>query len=115
MRARPIRSRIYIPVRKLGVVLEDWKYVAVIALSSYSVAFFLNITVYHIPLEYVTGFGGLIGSITFFNWARIGRPPGWIYYRIRGVFTSYAQRGVLPAISATEESEWCCRKNETKA
>lgn len=96
MRARPVRSRIYLPVKRLGVNIDDWKYVAGLTLIAYAGAFFLNLQPYHVPLEYITGFSTLVGSIAFFNWVRVGRRPGWLYYRLRGLFTNNVTRGLLP-------------------
>ncbi len=96
MRPRPIRPNIYLPVARLGVRVEDWKFVFAAALVSYTVPFLLNLKLWGVPLELWCGLGAGAFSIAFFNYARIGRRPFWLQHRLRAAFTNPIQRHSLP-------------------
>ena len=96
MRPRPIRPNIYLPVARLGVRVEDWKFVFAATLASYTVPFLLNLKLWGVPLELWSGLGAGALSIAFFNYARIGRRPYWLQHRLRAIFTDPIQRHSLP-------------------
>lgn len=96
MRLRPIRPNIYLPVTRLGVRIEDWKFVFALTLISYTVPFLLNLKLWGVPLELWCGLGAGALSIAFFNYARIGRHPYWLQHRLRSFFTGPVLRRSLP-------------------
>jgi hypothetical protein len=96
MRIRPIRPNVYLPVARFGVRIEDWKFVFVAALVSYTVPFLLNLKLWGVPLELWCGLGAGAFSIAFFNYARIGRRPYWLQHRLRAAFASPIERRSLP-------------------
>lgn len=96
MRPRPIRSQIYLPVVRFGVTDADWKFVIFITLASYCIPFFFNMKVLRFPLEIWTTIFGLVGSIAFFNFARIGRKPFWLQHQIAALTKTARHRHALP-------------------
>ena len=96
MRARLIRSQIYLPVIRFGVVDRDWKFVIFITLMCYCVPFMLDIKVMKFPLEIWSTLIGLVASIAFFNFVRIGRPPFWLQHQIAARMKSARHRQTLP-------------------
>ncbi len=96
MRARPVRSKIYLPVVRFFVVSSDWKFVLAATLVGYLVPFFLHLKVWVIPMWLLTGVGSLIGSIAFFNYIRIGRRPFWFQHTLRAAVSHRRHRRVLP-------------------
>jgi hypothetical protein len=110
MRPRPIRPNIYLPVARLGVRIEDWKFVLAAALVSYTMPFLLDLKLWGVPLELWCGLGAGALSIAFFNFARIGRRPHWLQYRLRAIFTSPIQRRSLPIDDARRSKrDWIIR------
>lgn len=97
MRARPIRSQLYLPVVILGVVDTDWKFVIFITLMCYSVPFFMNVKFMGFPLEIWTSVLGLVMSIAFFNFIRMGRRPFWLQHQITALTKPSRARLALPA------------------
>ena len=96
MRQRPIRSQIYLPVVKFGVIDSDWKFVLVISLIGYSVPFFLELKFWGIRLELWTGVVAFLLSVAFFNFVRIGRKPFWLAHHLRALLESPRHRHALP-------------------
>jgi hypothetical protein len=96
MRPRPIRSNIYLPVARFGVLISDWKFVLMATLIAYSTPYLFDMKLWGAPLELWSGLGAAALSIAFFNYARIGRRPYWLQHRLRGVFTSPIHRRALP-------------------
>src|SRR5262249_2769837 len=97
MRPRPIRPNIYLPVVKFGVVSSDWKFVLFSAVIGYTLPFLFDLQLWGIPLELLTGVMLAAFSIAFFNWARTGRPPYWLQYKIRSLIENPRSRPPLPA------------------
>ena len=104
MRPRPIRSQIYLPVVRFGVVDADWKFVIFITLLCYSIPFLFNLRFMNFPLEIWSTIIGLVGSVGFFNFIRIGRRPFWLQHQIAALTKSSRQRHALP--SDQRQSHW---------
>jgi hypothetical protein len=104
MRPRPIRSQIYLPVVRFGVVDADWKFVIFITLLCYSIPFLFNLRLMNFPLEIWSTIIGLVVSVGFFNFIRIGRRPFWLQHQIAGLTKSSRQRHALP--SDQKQSPW---------
>ena len=96
MRQRPIRSNIYLPVVRFGVVSSDWKFVLAAMLTAYSIPFWLDLKLWRVPLELWTGILAAVLSIAFFNFVRIGRRPFWLQHHLRALTESSCRRRVLP-------------------
>jgi hypothetical protein len=96
MRARPIRSNIYLPVVRFGVVTSDWKFVLAAALLGYGIPFLLDLKLWRVPLELWTGLLAAAVSILFFNFVRIGRRPFWLQHHLRAAMESPRKRRTLP-------------------
>jgi len=97
MRPRPVRSNIYLPVVRFGVVASDWKFVLAATLIGYAVPFWLDLKVWRVPLELWTGLLAAALSIAFFNYVRIGRRPFWLQHHLRALTENPRQRGRLPS------------------
>ena len=97
MRPRPIRSNIYLPVARFGVVTSDWKFVLLATLVGYGVPFLLDLKLWRVPLELWTGLLAAALGIAFFNFVRIGRRPRWLQHKVRGLFEPSRHRRSLPA------------------
>lgn len=110
MKARPIRSQIYLPVTRFGVVDTDWKFVIFITLLCYSVPFLLNLKILNFPIEIWSTLLGLIASVVFFNFVRMGRKPFWLQHKIAALTSSARQRHVLP--TDTRPTAWLLRDEE---
>lgn len=96
MRLRPVRSNIYLPVVRFGVVTSDWKFVLAAALLGYAVPFWLDLKIWRVPLELWTGLLAAAVSILFFNFVRIGRRPFWLQHRLHALTQSPYTRRTLP-------------------
>ena len=104
MRERPIRSQIYLPVIRFGVVDSDWSFVIIITVLCYSIPFLLNIRIFKFPLEIWSTLIGLLGSVVFFNFVRIGRRPFWLQHQIAALIKPARMRHSLP--TDTKERAW---------
>lgn len=96
MRPRRIRSNIYLPVVRFGVVSSDWKFVLAVTLLGYGVPFWLDLKMWRVPLELWTGILAAVLSIAFFNFVRIGRRPFWLQHYLRAFTESPINRRTLP-------------------
>ena len=85
MRERPIRPRIWKPVTKYGIIDTDRKYVIGFTLVSFAIPFFLELSVFRIPLPLPMALFGLAASIIFFRFIRQGRRPHWFKNRVRAL------------------------------
>ena len=108
MKPRPIRSQIYLPVVRFGVVDTDWKFVIFITLLCYSVPFIFNLKLLNFPLEIWATLLGLVASVAFFNFVRIGRRPFWLQHQIAALTKSTRQRHALP--SDRKPAPWLLKK-----
>jgi hypothetical protein len=96
MRPRPIRSQIYLPVTRFGVVDADWKFVFITTFVCYTVPFMLDLRVLNIPVELWASLLGLVSSVAFFNYVRIGRKPLWLQHQITAYLRPSRRRLSLP-------------------
>ena len=97
MRQRPIRSNIYLPVVRFGVVTSDWKFVLAATLSGYAIPFWLDLKLWRVPLELWTGILAAVLSVAFFNYVRIGRRPRWLQHQTRALIENSRRRATIPA------------------
>src|SRR5262245_32604636 len=97
MRPRPVRSKIYLPVVRFGVVSTDWKFILAATLAGYLVPFVLNVRVLRIPLFLWTGLLSAAISYAFFFWVRIGRRPYWLQHTLRALVLDPVERRSLPS------------------
>lgn len=107
MRPRPIRSQIYLPVVRFGVVDADWKFVIFITLMCYCVPFLLDIKIMKFPLEIWATLIGLVVSVGFFNYVRIGRKPFWLQHQIAALTKASRHRHALP--TDNKRTAWLLR------
>lgn len=96
MRARPIRSQIYLPVVRFGVRDTDWKFVIFIALLGYSIPFMFNLRFMRFPLEIWVCPISLVAGVAFFNFVRIGRRPFWLQHQLAALIRTSRHRHALP-------------------
>lgn len=94
MRARPVRSMIYLPVTIFGVVSTDWKYVLISGLAGYAIPYMLSLQIGRIPLEIITTVMTIGGSVAVLNLIRVGRKPFWLQHHLRSmILESHNRRG----------------------
>jgi hypothetical protein len=96
MRARPIRSQIYLPVTRFGVVDADWKFVFITTFLCYTVPFMLDLRLLNVPVELWASLLVLVSSVAFFNYVRIGRKPLWLQHQISALLRQSRMRLSLP-------------------
>ena len=96
MRARPVRSQIYLPVLRFGITDQDWAYVLLAGSLGYSIPFLLGLQLYGIPLELWVGIIAIIFSVAWLNVIRVGRRPQWLKHRIQGMLRGEIARRRLP-------------------
>ncbi len=96
MRARPIRSRIYLPVLKLGLVATDWKYVGGITMLTYVGLYPTGWKVWSVPVFMLAGILVAALSYFFFYFTRVGRRSHWLEHTFRAWRESPIRRRHLP-------------------
>ena len=112
MRERPVRSRIWLPITKYGIIDTDRKYVVVITLACFTVPFVFEWSVYRVPLPLPTALAGLALSVVFFKFIRLGRRPHWFYNRVVALAEDFRYlfcrtvRRALPRDEERRESAW---------
>ena len=97
MRPRQVRSQIYLPVTRFGVLDSDWKFVFLTTFLSYVGTFFLDLEIFRVRLEFWASLLGLGVSVAFFNYVRVGRKAHWLEHQIRGRLRPSRLRRQLPA------------------
>ncbi len=97
MRQRPVRSNIYLPVVRFGIVTDDWKFVLAATLIGYAIPFWLDLKFWRVPLELWTGILAAVISVAFFNYVRIGRRPRWLQHQLRALTENSRHRATIPA------------------
>ena len=110
MRARPIRSQIYLPVVRFGVRDSDWKFVIFISLLGYSIPFLFGMRFMRFPLEIWVCPISLVASVTFFNFVRIGRRPFWLQHQIAALTKTSRHRHALP--TDKKERPWLLNREQ---
>src|SRR5260370_34069754 len=106
MRARPVRSQIYLPVTVFGVVSSDWKYVLACGLLGYTIPYLLDLKLWKIPLELVTSVVGMAVTIALLNLIRVGRRPYWLQYHLKSMVVDSHHRRRLPADPSHLNRPW---------
>lgn len=96
MRARPVRPNIYLPVVRFGVADSDWFSVLLISCAGYLLPVPFGITILYVPLQMWTWLIATAGSIAFFNYIRIGKPPRWLPHRLAALVLHHKQNRALP-------------------
>jgi len=96
MKLRPVRPNIYLPVVRFGVADSDWLSVLLISCASYLAPIPLGMTVLYVPLQMWTWLLATAGSISFFNYIRIGRRPHWLPHKVKSVWLHHRQYPALP-------------------
>jgi hypothetical protein len=102
MRMRPVRSRIFLPVVRLGLVSDDWKWVCAIAFLGFFLPFLFwkyvsPVNFLRVPIHFWFGLIASAASYSFFFWIRTGRKPYWFQHSLRTLVESPVRRRVLPA------------------
>ncbi|HKX33324.1 MAG TPA: hypothetical protein VJ302_36945 [Blastocatellia bacterium] len=110
MPARPVRSRIFLPVVRVGLVSDDIKWVAAIAFTSFLGPFLVwklisQINFLHVPLFLWTGLIGSSAGYAFFFWIRTGRRARWFQHTIRLWLEPSIRRRALP-IDRINQRSW---------
>jgi len=107
MRPRPVRSQIYLPVTRFGVLDSDWKFVLLATLVSYTGPVLFDLKLFRVPVELWSTLLGLGLSVAFFNYVRVGRKPFWLQHQITARFKSSRMRRRMPA--DPKSKPWCLR------
>jgi hypothetical protein len=102
MRARPVRSRIFLAVVRLGLVSDDWKWVFAIAFLGFFLPYLFcrfvsPISFLRIPIHFWMGLITAASGYCFFYWIRKGRRPLWFQHRLLQLIEHPTRRRVLPA------------------
>ena len=105
MRSRPVRSQIYLPVTRFGVLDSDWKFVLLTTFLCYTAPFMLDLKLLRIPVELWASLAGLGLSVAFFNYVRIGRKPFWLQHQISARLRTARLRRRLP--TDPKSKPWC--------
>ncbi len=108
MRARPVRSRIFLPVVKLGLVSDDWPWVAVISFAGFFAPylfwkFVTPAEFLRVPIFLWLGLVASTASYSFFYFIRIGRRPRWFQHKLRRLCQGDVRRGTLQSDLADRE------------
>jgi hypothetical protein len=109
MRQRPVRSQLYLPVTRFGVLDSDWKFVFIVTFVSYAGPFLLDLRLFRVPVEMWASLLGLGLSVAFFNYVRIGRKPFWLHHQVTALFKPSRLRRRLPADPRSKQ--WCLKEN----
>lgn len=97
MRVRPFRPKIYEPMRKFGVVIEDWPFVIGLALAGLFIPQIFKLKLSVLPLPILGLLGGAVVGIAFFNWTRKGKAPGYLQHVLGDLLSAaHERRGWLP-------------------
>jgi hypothetical protein len=117
MRARPVRSRIFLPIVKLGLVSDDWPWVAAISFVGFVLPFLFwqfvtPLTFLRVPIFLWLGFASATASYGFFYFIRVGRRPHWFQHKLKQLCESDVRRGTLQADLA--DREWFYLKEDDK-
>lgn len=107
MQPRPIRSQIYLPVLRFGITDEDWGIVLLASMLGYAVPFFLNIRVYHLPMELLGWLITMGVSILLLNLIRRKQRPSWLKHTFQWYLRKRVQRRWLPD---EFHLDWLCAK-----
>jgi len=111
MRARPVRSRIFLPVVRLGLVSDDWKWVCAIAFLGFFLPFLFwkyvwPVSFLRAPIHFWVGLVASAASYSFFFWIRAGGKPHWVQHSLRTVVESPVPRRSVPAAWRARPRFW---------
>ena len=115
MRARPVRSRIFLPVVRLGLVSDDWKWVFSIAFLGFFLPYLFwrfvsPVSFLRTPIHFWVGLITSAAGYSFFYWIRKGRRPLWFQHRLRQLIEQPRRRRALPADWRDRAIHWIKRK-----
>ena len=115
MRARPIRSRIFLPVVRLGLVSDDWKWVCCIAFLGFFLPFLFwkyvsPVSFLRVPIHFWVGLVASAVSYSFFFWIRSGRKPRWFQHTLQTLVEASVRRRTLPADWGSRPRFWIKEK-----
>jgi len=96
MRSRPIRSQIYLPVVRFGVVDTDWKVRDFHHAALLQHSFLFNLHILNFPLEIWATSIGLVLSVAFFNFVRMDGGRSGCNIRVAALTKPTRQRHALP-------------------
>jgi hypothetical protein len=102
-----MRSQIYLPVTRFGVLDSDWKFVLLTTLLCYAGPFMLDLKVFRVPVELWASLLGLGASVALFNYVRVGRKPFWLQHQISSRLKSSRMRRALP--TDLKSKPWCVK------
>lgn len=91
-----MRERISLPVTRLGVRHNDWKWVLFLSLAGFVLPLVTNIWIGNMPLFPVSGLLTLVLTVTFFNVANAGKRPLWFRHKLQWLISSHTERHILP-------------------
>ena len=102
MQPRPVRSRLFLPVIRLGLVSDDWKWVCAIAFVGFFGPFLYwrlisPVTLLRVPIFLWLGVLATAGSYGFFFWIRIGKKPRWFQHTLKTSVENSKRRRALTA------------------
>lgn len=83
MRPRPVRSNILKPLPRLGIHVENWKYIVIGAAAGFAAPFALNVWVWVVPVGAFTGPLAAVTLFAFFNYVNRGKRPLWFNHKAR--------------------------------
>ena len=106
LRARAVRSQIYLPVTVFGVVSSDWKFVLAAGLLSYTVPYMFNLKLWKIPLELILPVVAVAATVLTLNLIRVGKKPHWLQHNVRALLESPEHRRCLPTDARRGRRRW---------
>lgn len=80
-----VRAEIYNPTEILGVRDSDLKWVGLLTIIALTIPFVFELFIGPIPVSAITTPFTLAGSLLFFNWARIGKRPKFLEYKLKNL------------------------------
>jgi hypothetical protein len=91
-----------LPVVRLGLVSDDWKWVFAIAFLGFFLPYLLwrlvsPIGFLRVPIHFWVGLITAAACYSFFYWIRKGRRPLWFQHRLRQLIEAQTRRRTLPA------------------
>ena len=116
MRDREIRSQIYTPHYKWGMLDSDWIWIGLLTLGPFLVLFILDtfiypIRIYRLPIYVFIEPLLLIGTPLFFRWSKHGRLGRWLQHVGQDFVESSTHRSMLPR--EVERTPWLiCNQGE---
>ena len=106
LRARPVRSQIYLPVTVFGVVSSDWKFVLASGLLAYTIPYAFDLKLWKIPLELITTVLAMVVTVGVMNVIRVGKQPHWLQHEIKALMQHREHRRRLPTDSIRGGRQW---------